>query len=137
MIDFFLGLHSGWRYVVILLTVLLGLYFLYALRTAKTTAQQEKRALQLWGMVIDVQATLGILLLVSYLVDDRYYNQLTGHWITALIAVVLAHTPAIYQRLNGEPPAQIRRIMGLALPILFMVLVIVALSAIKRPLLGS
>jgi heme A synthase len=137
MIDFLLDLHSGWRYVVILMTVLLGLYFLYALRTARTTAQQEKRVLQFWGMVVDLQATLGILLLVSYLLDDRYYNHLTGHWITALIAVLLAHTPAIYQRLNGEPTTQLRRMMGCALPILFLVLVVVALSAIERPLVGS
>ena len=137
MRDILLDIHSGWRYVVILMTIMLILFFAYALATKRFTAKQETNALKAWTGVIDVQLALGLLLLAVTLIDDRYYDALTGHWIVALIVAVVAHIPAIYKRLNGEPHVQTRRIMGLALPIIVIVLILVALSAIDRPVFGS
>jgi hypothetical protein len=137
MRDILLDIHSGWRNIVILATIIVFLFFVYALATKRFTAKQETTALKIWTGVVDLQFLLGILLLIVTVIDDRYYDKLTGHWIVALIAVTVAHVPAIYKRLNGEPKAQTRRIMGAVLPIIAIVLIIVALSAIDRPIFGG
>ena len=137
MTDFFLHFHSGWRYVVIVVTVLVALFFVYALITQRTSEKQEKNTLRIWAGVMDLQLLPGILLLVNYLLNDKYYDKLVGHFSTAIIAVLIAHVPAFYRRLNGDPPALVRRLMGAALPVIVIVLVIVAVSAIDRPLFGS
>jgi uncharacterized membrane protein SirB2 len=137
MRDIFLDIHSGWRYIVILATILLFFFFVYAMASKRTTAKQETNALRIWTGVVDVQLLLGIILLIITIIDGGYHGELTGHWIVALIAVTVAHVPAIYQRLNGEPHAQTRRIMGVVLPVIVIVLIAVAISAIDRPFLGS
>ena len=137
MREILLDLHSGWRYLVILATVLTLIYFVYALATQRFTAKQETTALRIWTGVVDVQLVIGVVLLALTVIDDRYYDNLTGHWIIGLIMVVIVHVPAIYKRLNGEPHAQTRRIMGAALPLISIVLIIVTISAIDRPIFGS
>lgn len=133
MINFFLQLHSGWRYVVVLVTILLALYFLYALISKNTKAKQETTFLKIWTGVVDLQITLGVVLLVAHLIDNSkwYYDSFTGHWTTMVIAGAVAHVPAIFKRLNGEPSSQTRRIMGLALPIIFIIIIMVGLQAIN------
>ena len=136
MQEFFQEFHFGWRYLVLTTTVYVAVYFLFALITNKTHARSEKLTLQIWAGVVDMQLLLGIILLVIYLLDDRYYDRLTGHWTTMLIAVFMVHVPAFYRRFNGEPTAQVRRIMGLVLPIITFILVAIGLAAIDRGLIG-
>ena len=136
MQDFLLEGHSGWRYLVILATIITALYFVYALATKNTKAKQEALVMRVWAIVLDIQLLLGLLLLVSYVIDDRYYGQLTGHWTLGIVAVFIAHIPAIFKRLNGEPSAQIRRMMGVALPIASFAVIIFGLAAIDRGLFG-
>jgi hypothetical protein len=119
------------------MTVLVFAYFVFSLAKGRFTARQETNALRIWAGVVDVQLLLGIILLIITIIDGGYRGDLAGHWIVALIAVTVAHVPAIYTRLNGEPNAQTRRIMGIALPIIAFVLIAVAINAIDRPFLGS
>lgn len=130
MEDFLFNFHAGWRNIVVLATILVLLFFVFALVTKNTQAKQERIALAAWAGVIDVQLALGIVLLVLYTLDDRYYGQLTGHWTLGVIAAFLAHVPAIYKRLNGEPNEQTRRLMGVGLPIAVFATVYFGLSAL-------
>lgn len=137
MVDFIFNFHSGWRYLVILSTLLVALFFLYALATRQTSEKQENLALRIWGGLLDVQVTLGIILLVLYLLEvdnTAYYDKLTGHWVLGLVAGFVGHGAVFYKRLNGEPSTQTRRILGLALPIAVFVIVFLGISAIDRGL---
>lgn len=135
-IEFMLEAHSGWRYLVILATFLVVLFFVYALATRNTKERQEKIALSAWAGIVDMQLVLGLIVLVYFLGDGRHYGQLVGHYTTGFIMVFVAHIPALYKRLNGEPSAQVRRIMGVVLPIVAFLLVWIGISAINRPLFG-
>lgn len=137
MVDFILNFHSGWRYLVILGTVLVAVYFLYALVSKSTKERTDSTILKAWAGLVDIQLTLGIILLALYVLEvdnTSYYGKLTGHWVLGVIAAVVAHGPTIYKRLNGEPNTQTRRMLGLVLPIVVIVLVILGVSAIDRGL---
>lgn len=134
MFDFIFNFHSGWRYVVILATVLVAVYFLYALVTKATSENQEKVVLKWWGRFFDIQVTLGIILLLFYVLTDDYdyYGKLTGHWVMGLLASMVATSPTIYRWLNGEPSTQTRRMMGVILPIVVFIIIFLGISAIDR-----
>jgi hypothetical protein len=117
MLDFLREAHSGWRYLVILATLLVALYFIFALVSKRTAAKQERIVLAAWAGVVDMQLLLGLILLVYYLVDGRYYAQLTGHWLLGFVTVFIAHIPTLYKRLNGQPSDTVRRAMGVGLPL--------------------
>lgn len=136
MLDLLLNAHSGWRYLVIFATLGMILFFAFALVTRQMRAEIEKRALLIWAIVLDIQLLLGLLLLIGYIIDGKHYGALVGHWMLGIVTVFLAHVPAVYRRLNGEPPAMIRRGMGLGLPILAFITIYLGLTAIDRVLFG-
>lgn len=130
-INFFLQFHSGWRFLVFLVTLLTILFFAYALATKSTSAKRETTFLKMWAGVVDMQVTLGIILAALFIIDGRWYGALMGHVVMGMLIMVVGHIPAIYQRLNGEPSAQVRRIMGVALPIAVIVLAIIGILSIR------
>lgn len=132
MIEFLQEFHSGWRYLVLLATLLAILYFAYSLFARSTSAAQDYRAYRIWVGIVDVQILLGILLLLAHLLDnsDWYYDRFTGHWTVMLLALLPAHGMTIYKRLNGEPTPQMRRTLGLVLPIIVLVLMVAGISAL-------
>ncbi|MFP4321571.1 MAG: hypothetical protein ACLFTK_03885 [Anaerolineales bacterium] len=141
MVDFLYEAHSGWRWILILGTVALAVFFAYALVTRQTTAPQETRALKLWAGIMDMQLLLGVLLAGVYILglDEgrSWYSALIGHLTLGILAVVAAHTPAIYSRLNGDPTPQVRRIMGLALPVIVFITMWLGVAAIDRSLFST
>ncbi|NJL93758.1 MAG: hypothetical protein HC915_08500 [Anaerolineae bacterium] len=62
MIDFLHEFHSGWRYLVILATGLVFIFFAFALITRGTKAKQERIAMAAWAGIVDMQILLGLLL---------------------------------------------------------------------------
>lgn len=135
MIDFLQEFHSGWRYVVIAFTVFLILFFIFALLRKNTRAKLETTLLKVWIGIVDLQILLGILLLGAYLIDGvELGGEIMGHIVLMLLASTAAHGMAIYQRFNGEPTEQTRRILGVVLPILTMILIYLGVSAIGRGL---
>jgi len=136
MTDFLLNAHSGWRFLVLLVTLGVALFFAYALATQRTSAKNESTALKIWAGVVDMQFLLGLLLLISkYALDGvEYWSKLTGHWVLGVVLVLLVHVPTLYRRLNGEPNAQTRRWMGLGLPVVGLVLAALTILAIQNSL---
>lgn len=133
MYDFFLQFHSGWRFLVILSTVLVALFFLIALVTRQTKERQEVLILKIWAGLVDTQLLLGIILAGVMLLDGKeLYRQLWEHMTMGIIAVLLVHVPTFYKRLNGEPSTQVRRIMGLVLPIVIMAVVVLGILTIRN-----
>ncbi len=141
MVEFLFEAHSGWRWLVILATVLLAVFFAYALLTKKTSAPAETRALKIWAGVMDMQLLIGLLLAGAYIleIDEGYswYSALIGHLTLGILAVAAAHTPSIYSRLNGDPTPEVRRIMGLALPVLVFITMWLGVAAIERSLFAA
>ncbi len=133
MVEFFLQFHSGWRFLVILTTVLVAIFFLVALITNRTKERHEIVILKIWTGIVDTQFLLGIILVGVMLLDGKeLYRQLIEHITVGVFVVLVAHAPAIYKRLNGEPSTQTRRIMGLVLPVLMIIMVAIGISALGR-----
>jgi hypothetical protein len=131
LLEFLLQFHSGWRYLVLLTTVLTMLYFAYALATGRTSPKQEGLILRIWPRFIDIQVTLGILLALLFIIEDRWYSALIGHIVLGLLASVLVNVPAIYKRLNGDPNDTVRRIMGVAVPLATLILIVIGILSIR------
>ncbi|NJL93757.1 MAG: hypothetical protein HC915_08495 [Anaerolineae bacterium] len=53
-----------------------------------------------------------------------------------LFAIVVVHAPAIYRRLNGQPSTEVRRIMGVVLPVVLMILVLIGTQSLGIGLFG-
>lgn len=134
MTEFLYNFHSGWRFLVIAMTVIVFAFFLYAYFSKATSYKQERIFLAAWAGIVDIQVTLGIILVVLYLLDDLFYNQLIGHVVMGFIIAIAAHVPTLYKRFNGDPSDQVRRIMGIVLPVVAFLFVFISLAAIERGL---
>lgn len=124
------GLHSGWRFVVILATLLLFGYFVYALVTKPTPEKRESTFLKAWAGIIDTQILIGIILAIAHIIDGSFEGQFMGHIIIMLVVMVVGHGLTIYTRVQGTPNPQTLRLLGVGLPITAMVLIIVGLLAL-------
>lgn len=133
MREFFLNFHSGWRYMVVLMLVIMFVFYLYEYLTK--TSRKEERFIDLaFGTAIHIQIGLGILLLIFEIIDGLFEMREMGHIV--LMFLLLPLTIVYSKRVKIAPPA-IHRMMGLAMPIISIIIIFVALVAIDRPLFGS
>lgn len=133
MREFFLNFHSGWRYMVVLMLVIMFVFYLYEYLTK--TSRKEERFIDLgFGMAIHIQIGLGILLLIFDIIDGLFEMREMGHIVLMFLLLPLA---IVYsKRVKIAPPA-IHHMLGLAMPIISIIIIFVALMAIDRPLFGS
>lgn len=126
--EFLLGFHSGWRYVVLLVGVLALAGGLAGLRTG-TVGSRAVLAVRVFAITLDVQIIVGIGLLFV----RGFYPQLMGHLILMIAAVALAHLLSI--TLKKRPPE--RRTAGLVLTGtgISLLLIVGGILAIGRPVL--
>lgn len=134
MTDILINAHSGWRYIVLLSLLVTALYYLYSYVTKRSLGQD--RAIDLaFTTSIHVQVTLGLILMVVFFIDGLFYARLWGHVITMLLLLPLA---IVYSRLArtwaADPPR--KRLLGLAAPVVTLLLIIGGLQAIQRGLIG-
>lgn len=133
MRDFMLNLHSGWRFIVLLAIAATFLYFLYAYFVKQTTPKQDKLMAVLFGVSIDIQVAIGLILLLIYIIDDGFdSSKHLGHLFPMLIAVGVAHVPSIYNRRTGGADRDRFHLIGIIAPILVIVLILGGLASLDE-----
>jgi uncharacterized membrane protein SirB2 len=129
MIDLLMDAHSGWRMLVVAATILMILFFLVALLTRSTSASQETLFLRVWPVLIDIQVTLGLLVFIARVVDGEDPQRVWfEHAVLGFVIAFVAHAPAMMRRRGSN--AQNRRVMGLVVPIIVMVLIYVSVRLV-------
>ena len=132
MIDFFMNFHSGWRYLVLLGTLVTFAYFVYAL-VSSADSKRDKLVTTVWAILVDIQVTLGLILFVLFVFDDAYEvkGQQIGHLFTMLLLVPpVVHFYSIYSKRNPDADLKPLRTIGVAAPIVALVLIVGGILAL-------
>ncbi|MBI5931255.1 MAG: hypothetical protein HY862_18245 [Chloroflexi bacterium] len=133
VIDFVLNFHSGWRYLVMLGTIVTCGYFVYALVTSAADTKRDKLVTTIWAILVDIQVTLGLILFVLYIFDDAHEikGQQMGHLFTMLLLVPpVVHFYSIYSKRNPNADLKRMRLIGAVAPIVTLVLIIGGILAL-------
>lgn len=94
MVDFIQAFHSGWRWIVVLLLVVIIVKYLIGFLTKADFAPLDKKLSGWFGLAYMVQIILGIILLV---VRGEYAAYQFEHLITLLLPLVLVMVPARFK----------------------------------------
>lgn len=90
--------HSGFRYLVLLLGVLVVAYATYGLATRRPYDKTMRILAAAFTGAIDLTAVLG---LTTLLLSVGFYPQLGGHIVTMVLAAVVAHV--VYGVMKRRP----------------------------------
>lgn len=122
--------HSGLRYLVLLAALGALVALAHALATRRTTRVARVLPAMFAGL-LDLQVTLGIVLVMGGLMPDA----VVGHLALMLLAVTVAHGSSIMaKRAHDERREIVIRLAGVGLTL---VLIIAGILAIGRSVLGS
>lgn len=125
-----LSAHSGFRYLVLLLGLIVIVYAAHGLATKRAYATRMRILATAFTGALDLTVLLG----VAHLFTSTFYPQLAGHLTMMILAVAIAHIISVVQR--RRPLEQ--RTYGPHVVGTLVVLAIVAFGilAIDRPIVG-
>lgn len=132
MLDFVLNFHSGWRYLVLLGTLVTFLYFVYAL-VSSADSKRDKLVMMVWAILVDIQVTLGLILFVLFIFDDarEVGGEQIGHLVTMLVLVPpVVHFYSVYSKRNPSADLKRLRTIGVLAPIVTLVLIVGGILAL-------
>jgi hypothetical protein len=89
-----LSAHSGLRYLVLLLGVLVVAYAAYGMATKRP----YDKTMRILGAAFTGVLDLTVLFGVAYLLSSQFYPQLGGHIVMMVLAVVVAHVVSVVVR---------------------------------------
>lgn len=135
MTDLLLNAHSGWRYVVLLVLIVTFLYYLFEY-IQQTKLPYDRQVDLAFGTSIHIQIGLGILLLIAFILDNRFEGRLMGHVVLMLILLPITIMYSKYAKALAVVSPRRRRQLGMATPIICLILIYVGLLAISRGLFG-
>ena len=95
---FLLHLHSGWRYIVLLMLLVSVVLLLVGWLTGGKWNKLVNGFSMFTPIVIDIQLLFGLVLWFArpnVMGDSRYGGNILEHVVTMLIAVVLGHVAAV------------------------------------------
>ncbi|MGB0389377.1 MAG: hypothetical protein ACPGWR_31525 [Ardenticatenaceae bacterium] len=95
---FLLHLHSGWRYIVLLMLLVSTVLLLVGWLTGGKWNKLVNGFSMFTPIVIDIQLLLGLVLWFgrpNVMGDSRFGGNILEHVMTMLIAVVLGHVAAV------------------------------------------
>lgn len=123
--------HSGLRYLVLLLGLLVILYHLYAFFTSQREGKPGRIMMSAFVGVLDLQILLGIVLVALGI----YYPALIGHLAMMVLAAVVGHASAVMAKKSLD----VRRAHGIRLlgAVVTMLLIAGGIMAIGRGLFES
>lgn len=131
MREFVLNFHSGWRFLVLLALVGTFVYFAYVLATKTDQPKRDKLVSTIFAVMVDIQITLGLILLLIYIVDGGFdAGRHLGHAVPMVLAAPVAHAYTIFGKAVKAPILfkKYQRIVGLLAPIGVLILVIGGLA---------
>jgi len=125
-----LSAHSGLRYLVLLLGLVVAGYAAYGLITKRPYDKRMRILATAFTGVLDLQVVVGL----AYLFTSTFYPQLAGHLTMMVLAVAITHVVSAVQR--RRPLEQ--RTYGPHVVGTLVVLAIVSfgIMAIGRPIVG-
>lgn len=125
-----LSAHSGFRYLVLLLGIVVILYAAYGLATKRPYDARMRILATAFTGSLDLTVLLG----VAHLFTSTFYPQLAGHITMMVLALAITHIVAVVQR--RRPLAN--RTYGPHLVATVVVLAIISFGilAIGRPIVG-
>lgn len=125
-----LHLHSGLRYIVLLLGVAVIAYAVYGVATKKPYDTRMRALAAAFTGAIDLTALVGI----AHLFTSRFYPQLGGHIAMMILAVAVAHVvSAVMKRRPPEQRTYMPHVVG---TIIVLVIISFGILAIGRPIVG-
>jgi hypothetical protein len=125
-----LSAHSGFRYLVLLLGVIVAAYAAYGMITKRPYDQRMRLLAAAFTGSLDLTVLLG----VAYLFTSRFYPQLGGHIAMMVLAVVVAHVVSAVVR--RRPPEQRTYAPHLVSALIVLAIVSFGIMAIGRPIVG-
>jgi len=91
--------HSGIRYLVVLMALLLIAYCIIGLATKQTPGRPLRILNASFVGILDLQVLLGLCLVISGI----YYPALIGHIVMMVLAVVVAHGASVMNKKRATP----------------------------------
>ncbi|MCB9435862.1 MAG: hypothetical protein H6673_02580 [Anaerolineales bacterium] len=134
MYDFVFNFHSGWRFLVLLALAVNVIYFGYALATKSKQPKRDKLVSTLFAVSVDIQITLGIILLIIVIIDGNFdAGRHFGHFMPMLLAAPVAHAYTIFGKAvkNQATVEKYQRLVGLLAPIIVLILVMGGLASLE------
>ena len=95
MIGIFFALHSWVRWIIILVGVIAAIKFAYGWLKKASPAKMDRGLMSGFSGLIDLQALLGIVVLLGMGLDPAYRIE---HAVAMVVAAVIAHLPALWRK---------------------------------------
>jgi hypothetical protein len=125
-----LSAHSGFRYLVLLLGVVVIAYAAYGLASKRPYDKRMRILAAAFTAALDLQFVLG----VATLFAGTYYPQLAGHIVTMVFALAVAHIVSVVQRRRAlEQRTYAPHVIG---TLVALALISFGILAIGRPIVG-
>ena len=125
-----LHLHSGLRYVVLLLGVAVIAYAGFGVATKRAYDQRMRALAAAFTGAIDLTALVGL----AHLFTSRFYAQLGGHIAMMVLAVAVAH--AVSAVMKRRPPEQRTYMPHMVSAIIVLAIVSFGILSLGRPIVG-
>jgi len=122
--------HSGLRYVVLLLGLLVIGYAAYGVVTRRPYDRTMRLLAAAFTGFIDLTALMGI----SYLFVGTFYPQLGGHIVSMILAIIVSHV--VYGVMKRRPMSERTYMPHLDGTVVVLGLIATGIMAIGRPIVG-
>ena len=118
--------HSGLRYLILLVGVLAVAYFAIAISRGREATRGDRTLMSVYVGLLDLQLLLGVGLIATGI----FYPALSGHLLTMILAIALAHATSAMSRKPGDAARSHKlRLAGVAGSLL---LILAGIAAIGR-----
>jgi hypothetical protein len=125
-----LHLHSGLRYVVLILGVAVVAYAVFGVATKRAYDQRMRALAAAFVGAVDLTAFVGL----AHLFTSRFYPQLGGHIAMMVLAVAVAHVVSgVMKRRPPEERTYMPHVVG---TLIVLAIVSFGIMAIGRPIVG-
>ena len=125
-----LSAHSGFRYLVLLIGIVVIAYAAYGMATGRPYDQRMRILAAIFTGVLDLTALLG----VTMILFGTFYPQLGGHIVMMVLAVAIAHMVSIVMK--KRPPEERTYAPHLVATLLILGVLSFGILAIGRPIIG-
>ena len=125
-----LSAHSGFRYLVLLLGLIVAGYAAYGMIAKRPYDQRMRLLAAAFTGSLDLTVLIGI----AYLLTSQFYPSLGGHIVMMVFAVAVAHVVSAVVR--RRPPEQRTYAPHLVSALIVLALVVFGILAIRPSIVG-
>ena len=122
--------HSGFRYLVLLMGIVVIAYAAYGLATKAEYGKQMRVLSAIFVGVLDLTVLLGFIMLFT----GMFYPQLGGHIVMMILAAVVAHV--VHAVMKRKPPEEQTFTPHIVGTLIVLACVVAGIMAIGRPIVG-